>query len=148
MALMKLDEPLRNLEALLDRSPMNWPLAKGARDLWHGIGEWNPRVDINETEQAYVLKADIPGVDKPDLKVMVQDRVLTISGERKEEKRHDNARLHRLERFYGSFSRSFTLPEDADANAMSARTDKGQLEVTIPKCVASPPEQGREIPIG
>lgn len=148
MALMKLDEPLRNLEELLDRSPITWPWAKGSRDLWHGLADWNPRVDINETDQAYVVKADIPGVDKADLKVTVQNRVLTISGERKEEKRQDNARLHRLERLYGSFSRSFTLPEDADASAMSARSDKGQLEVTIPKCVASPPEQGREIPIG
>jgi HSP20 family protein len=147
MSIIKWDESLRNLEGLLDRSTFAWPWAKASRDLWHGFADWNPRVDIQENENTYVLNADIPGVEKADLKVTVEDRVLTISGERKVEHRQDNARVHRLERLYGSFSRSFTLPQDADADAMTAKSAKGQLEVTIPKSVASRPEPGKQIPI-
>ena len=147
MSIIKWDESLRNLEGLLDRYAIAWPWAKESRDLWRGFAEWNPRVDVKEDENAYVLNADIPGVEKADLAVTVEDRVLTISGERKVEHRQDNARVHRLERLYGSFSRSFTLPQDADADAMSAKSEKGQLEVTIPKSVTSRPEQGKQIPI-
>ena len=99
---------------------------------------WNPRVDISESDKGYEVRADIPGVRKEDLKVTLQHGVLTVQGERHQEKKEDNERLHRVERSYGSFSRSFRLPDDADASAMSASAKEGQLTVTVPRKRPSP----------
>jgi HSP20 family protein len=95
--------------------------------------EWAPAADISETEKEYVVKAELPGVKREDVKVTLEDGVLTIQGERKHEKEEKNEKTHRIERFYGSFSRSFTLPDNTDANAVRAESKDGVLSVHVPK---------------
>ena len=126
--------PMREIEELFSRSLHG---ASSRSQSLLGAIDWNPRVDISETDTAYVIKADIPGVAKDDLKVTVENGVLTVQGDRKQEKEEDNKHFHRVERFYGSFTRSFSLPENADATALKAAAKEGQLTVTIPKKAAS-----------
>jgi HSP20 family protein len=95
--------------------------------------EWSPAADITETETEYLVKAELPGVKREDVKVTQEDGVLTIEGERKYEKEEKGEKAHRVERFYGTFSRSFSLPDDADAKAIRAETKDGVLNVHIPK---------------
>jgi HSP20 family protein len=146
MALIKW-ESLRDIEDLLDRYTRSfpWPAGRGSSAL--GLGEWHPRVDISEGEGDYVIKADIPGVAKEDLKVTVENGVLTLQGERKQETKEENERFHRVERMVGSFSRSFHLPEDADAAALRASASEGQLTVTVPKRAASGGSAAVHVPV-
>jgi HSP20 family protein len=95
--------------------------------------QWSPAADISETASEYLVKAELPGVKREDVKVTLEDGVVTIEGERKLEKEDKGEKVHRIERFYGSFSRSFTLPEDADAAAVRADSKDGVLNVHIPK---------------
>jgi HSP20 family protein len=137
-------EPLKEIEELFGRS---WPRPAIRSDQLMGMGDWNPRVDISENDGQYLVKADIPGVAKEDIKVTVDNDVLTIQGERKQEKEEENKHFHRVERFYGSFIRSFTLPEDADATALKAASQEGQLTVTIPKKVLTPSANAVQVPV-
>ena len=123
-------EPLNEIENLFGHA-LNWPMTRSQALL--GVGEWNPRVDISESDGTYLIKADIPGVPKEAIKISMDNGMLTIQGERKQEKEEENKRFHRIERFYGSFTRSFTLPEDADPSAIKASAQDGQLTVTIPR---------------
>jgi HSP20 family protein len=97
------------------------------------MADWTPSADISETDTAYLIKAEIPGVNKEDVKVTLQDGMLTIQGERKMEKEEKNKKFHRIERSYGSFVRSFRLPEDADESAVRAEFKDGMLNVTLIK---------------
>jgi HSP20 family protein len=94
---------------------------------------WAPPADISETEREYLVKAELPEVRKEDLSVTVQDGVLTLTGERRQDKREDNEKVHRIERFYGSFARRFSLPEDADEQAIRAESKDGVVLIHIPK---------------
>lgn len=94
------------------------------------LRRWVPAMDLGETDDAYVLRADLPGLDPDDVKIELHDRVLTVSGERREER---ELGYHRVERSYGAFRRSLTLPEGVDADAITASFDKGVLTVTVPK---------------
>lgn len=96
-------------------------------------GQWSPAVDISETEAEYLIKAELPAVKKEDVRVTVDDRMLTISGERKQEKEQSGEKFHRIESFHGSFVRSFTLPESIDAAAIRAESKDGVLTVHVPK---------------
>ena len=111
------------------------------------MADWNPRVDIVETDTAYEIQADIPGVRKEDLTVTIDHGVLTVQGERQQEKKEDSARMHRVERFYGQFSRSFTLPEDADTAGLKATAREGQLTVTVPRKGPAPSAAPTQVPI-
>jgi HSP20 family protein len=91
---------------------------------------WIPAMDLAEGEDAYVLRADLPGLDATDVSIELQDRVLTIAGERRAE--HESG-YHRVERSFGAFHRSLTLPEGVDADAITASFDKGVLTVRVPK---------------
>ena len=95
--------------------------------------EWRPSADISETRSHYVIKAQLPDVEKEDVHVAVENGVLTISGERKFEKEEETETTHRIESMYGKLSRSFTLPNDADEAAISAKAKNGMLKVRIPK---------------
>jgi len=95
-------------------------------------------MDLVETEDAFMLRADLPGLDAGDVHIEVEDRVLTLSGERKTEQDEKHQGYYRVERGFGSFQRSLTLPEGVDADQVSADFDKGVLEIRIPK-----PEQRR-----
>ncbi|WP_090209324.1 Hsp20/alpha crystallin family protein [Ectothiorhodospira magna] len=95
--------------------------------------DWVPAVDIREEKDAYVLHADVPGVDPKDIEVHMENGVLTISGERKAETKEEREHYKRVERIRGSFFRRFSLPDTADAERISARSVNGVLEVRIPK---------------
>jgi HSP20 family protein len=105
------------------------------------VAQWAPLVDIIEDEKEYLIKADLPEVKKEDVKVTVQEGVLMITGERKVEKEEKNKRYHRVERSYGSFVRSFTLPDDADAGKVNAEFKDGLLKVHLTKSEKAKPKQ-------
>jgi HSP20 family protein len=94
---------------------------------------WTPAMDLVETDKAFVLKADLPGLSEEDVKIEVEDNVLTVSGERKASHEESRQGYYRVERSYGAFSRSLTLPEGVDANSINATFDRGVLEVRVPK---------------
>lgn len=94
---------------------------------------WIPAMDLVEDEEHYVLRADLPGMSEDNVNIELDGNVLTISGERQEESKSEHEGYHRMERSKGSFSRSLTLPEGIDADAISASFEKGVLEVRIPK---------------
>lgn len=94
---------------------------------------WVPPMDLVEDDGRYLLRADLPGVSEEDVKIELDERVLTVSGERKAAVESEQGGVHRIERGHGAFSRSLTLPEGVDGDAISARFDRGVLEVAIPK---------------
>jgi len=96
-------------------------------------GELFPNVDISETPQQYNIRAEIPGMKKEDIKLSINKNCLTLSGEKKEEKKTDNEKLHRMESYYGSFQRSFVLPDGIKADKVEAGFKDGVLTVTVPK---------------
>ena len=96
-------------------------------------GDWVPLVDIVETDKAFVIKVEIPEVNKEDVKVTVDNRVLTIWGERKQEKEEEGRKFHRVERSYGIFNRSFTLPDNVDESEVTASFKDGMLNIQIQK---------------
>ena len=106
---------------------------------------WMPAMDLVETGDHFVLRADLPGLSEEDVKIEVEDDVLTISGERRSEHETKKEGYHRVERAFGSFSRSLTLPRGVNAEQVEASFDKGVLEVRIPKPEESKP---RRISIG
>jgi HSP20 family protein len=94
---------------------------------------WLPAMDLVEAEDHFVLRADLPGLSEDDVSIEIQDNTLTISGERKSEHEQRERGWYRVERQFGSFSRSLALPEGIDADAVTASFEKGVLEVKIPK---------------
>src|SRR6266850_4425624 len=96
------------------------------------VADWSPEVDISEDDHGYLLKADLPEMKKDDVKVTVEDGILNVSGERKTEKEDQKRKFHRIERSYGTFRRSFTLPEDADSTKVTAEFRDGVLKVHLP----------------
>jgi HSP20 family protein len=101
---------------------------------------WAPAVDIQETEKEYVIKADLPEVKKPDVKVEFEEGVLTLEGERRLEKEDKGNKFHKIEREYGKFVRRFALPTQVDANALSAEFKEGVLTVHLPKAANAKPK--------
>lgn len=107
----------------------------------NGMKAWAPRVDVEETDKELLVKADLPGVDPKDIEIQIVDGVLTLKGEKKEQKEEKRKDYHRVERFSGSFFRAITLPAGADAEKVSATTSKGVVTVTIPKKVEAQPKK-------
>ncbi len=103
--------------------------------------DWLPAVDIKETENAYELHADLPGIEPENIDVHAENGVLTIKGERNSEKKDETADYKRVERSYGSFYRRFTLPETADADKIEAKCKHGVLEIVIPKQAKAQPRK-------
>jgi len=132
MALVKWD-PLREVEDFFNRytKAVGWPRT-GTQDIIE-TGDWAPRVDISETDKEFQIKAEIPDVKKDDVKVTLENGVLTIRGERKQEKEESGKKFHRIERHYGSFIRSFTLPDNIDETKIQASFKDGMLNLQIPK---------------
>ncbi len=104
------------------------------------VAQWLPLVDITEDGHEYLIKAELPEVRKEDVKVTVESGVLTISGERKFEKEEKDKRYHRIERSYGSFTRSFSVPDDADDSKVSAEFKDGVLTVRLTKSEKARPK--------
>ena len=102
--------------------------------------DWVPRVDISETDNEFVITAEIPDVKKKDVSVTVENGVLAIRGERKHEKEEHGKKFHRIERHYGSFTRSFTLPDNVDQSKIKASFKNGMLNLKIEKTEAVKPK--------
>ena len=103
--------------------------------------EWSPSADISETDKEYLVRADLPGMKKEDVKVTFSDGVLTIQGERKQHKEESNEKFHRVENSYGSFSRAFSLPDNIKADAIRCESKEGVLSVHIPKSEQKKPKE-------
>jgi HSP20 family protein len=133
-------DPGREMEDMLDlyRRAVGQPRA-GSQEVI-ATGDWTPRVNIAETDKAFEIKAEIPEVNKEDVKVTVHNGVLTVQGERKLEKEEKGKKFHRIERFYGSFTRSFTLPDNVDETKISASFKDGVLNLQIKKTEEEKPK--------
>lgn len=144
-------DPFREFQELSERlnslfSPRYAPANSDAREQALTVFDWAPAVNISETEKAYVVKADLPDVKKEDVRVRHDNGVLTLEGERRQEKREENEKFHRVESSFGKFLRRFTLPEDVQVDAIEAAFKDGALTVTIPKAQPEAPK-AREIQV-
>jgi HSP20 family protein len=106
----------------------------------NGTRSLQPAMDIAETEQGYTLTVELPGLQKKDVKITVEDGVLTLSGEKRRETEQDEKNYHRVERVYGAFSRSVSLPVGVDAGKADARFENGVLTIDLPKTEAAKPQ--------
>ena len=127
-------EPFGSIEGAFGRTPSllgRWPrvLDLGSEK----EVEWSPSVDISETEKEYLFRAELPAVNKEDVNITVDRGMLTISGERKQGQQEKKEKLHCVETFYGSFYRSFSLPENVDTAAIRAESQDGIITVHVPK---------------
>ena len=140
-------EPFRDLVGLQERmNRLFHDSYRGAsretgEDDWALGGSWAPAVDIFEHEGNIVLKAELPGVDSKDVDILVENNVLTLRGERKFDNEVKRESYHRVERSYGAFSRSFTLPTVVDTDKIKAEFNEGVLRVTLPKREEAKPKQ-------
>ena len=138
MALVRWDSSreLSSLQAEMNRlfqSFFDTPSTSSASGGNGGLRRWHPAMDLVETEDHFVLRADLPGVAESDVKVELEDNVLTVSGERRHEQEVKKGGYYRIERASGTFARTLTLPDGVNADAVEASFDKGVLEVRIPK---------------
>jgi len=138
MALVRWD-PIRELDSLQgDMNRLFDRFFEGRAA--NGTGRrWIPAMDLVETDDHLLLRGDLPGMTEDDIEIEVKDSVLTVSGERKAENEERGEGYHRVERAFGSFSRSLTLPQGVDADKVEANFDKGVLEVRIPKPAEAKP---------
>ena len=142
MTLVRWD-PFRELEDVSDRlnrmfSRPALPRTNAKETMF--VADWVPSVDVSETEEGYQIKAEIPDVKKEDVKVTLEKGVLTIQGERKQEKEETGKKYHRVERSYGSFVRSFTLPDLVDEEKVKAEFKDGVLNLQLPKSEKAKPK--------
>jgi HSP20 family protein len=135
-------DPMRDLEEVAERlgRAFGRPTKLRSGDEALTAAEWSPAVDISETDKEYLIKAELPEVKKDDVKVAVQNDILTIQGERKAEKEEKNTKHHRIERSYGYFERSFSLPDDADPAKIDATFKDGVLTVRLAKSEKARPK--------
>lgn len=136
--------PISEFEDMMNRYNRMFGLARAngereGKDLF-SRNDWAPAVDIKETPEAFLVEAELPGMAKEDVKVTVHDGVLTIQGERKSEEESNDKKLHRIERFYGSFTRRFTLPDNVDENSVTAGFKDGLLTLKIQKAEPKEPK--------
>jgi len=141
MAIVKYN-PFRDLRSMQDQMnrllDMAWNRESG-EELREGL--WQPMVDIYEDETSVIIKAEVPGIDQNDIEVRIEDNTLTLRGERKHDQTVQKENYHRVERYYGSFQRSFSLPHSIDQGNVRATCDKGVLTVTLPKREETKPKQ-------
>ena len=130
-------QPIKEIEDLENRLARFFGVAPartttGGQELM-SVAEWSPSVDISEDNKEWLVKAELPEVKKEDVKVTVANGVLTVTGERKFEKEEKDKKYHRIERSYGNFFRSFSLPEGTDGSKVNAEFKDGLLKVHLPK---------------
>jgi len=135
MSLIRWD-PFADMDTMFNRMLSGhfarWPrLALGADE--NRKLEWSPSTDISETDKDYVIRAELPAVKKEDVHVTFEDGMITIKGERKQQKEEKNEKYHRVESFYGAFERTFSLPENVNSDAIRCESKDGILTVHIPK---------------
>lgn len=117
----------REVDSLFDKFINQRPLLSSLRD------EWLPSVDISETKDSVVVKAELPGVDTKDINVSITGGILTVRGEKKDKKEEKDEHRHYVESYHGAFQRSFQLPAEVNADKIDATFDKGVLKITLPK---------------
>jgi HSP20 family protein len=142
-------DPFRELEDVSERlnRMIRRPATQTSGKETMTVADWTPTVDISETDGEYQIKAEIPDVRKEDVKVKLEDGVLTIQGERKQEKEEKGKRYHRVERSYGSFVRSFSLPDLVDEEKVKAEFRDGVLNLHLPKSEKAKP-RAIEVKVG
>ncbi len=143
MTLLTRWEPFRDIVTLQDRMNrlFNDQLSNFGSEESLGSGSFVPAVDVYEDEQGIQLKIEVPGIDEKDIDLRLENNTLTVRGERKVEKDTKEENFRRIERRYGSFVRSFTLPNTVDAENVKAGYDKGVLSIQLPKKEAAKPKQ-------
>jgi len=144
MAIVRWLDPFRDLSSIQERMNQIFEDALArSRGREEGLrsGMWTPAVDIYENNDSVVVKAELPGVEKDQISVEVKDGILSLRGERKFEKEVKEESYHRIERSYGSFQRSFSLPVSVDQEKVTAQFRNGVLEVTLPKKEQAKPKQ-------
>ena len=134
----------RNQVRFFSDDTAGWPFDLGEADHWHVVDHWHPAVDISETEDSLHLRAEIPGMDKKEIKIEIKDHTLTMSGERKFLNGDSKERFRKVERAYGRFFRSIDLPEGVKQDEIKASYTNGILDIRIPKSEAIMP---KEIPV-
>ena len=134
-------EPYREFTTLQDRLNRLFQSSIGDNQDALTTSNFSPAVDVYEDEHAVNLKIEVPGVDEKDLDIRVENNTLTVHGERKFEKEEKEENFRRVERQYGSFTRSFTLPTTVDSEHVSANYDKGVLKISLPKKAEAKPKQ-------
>jgi HSP20 family protein len=132
----EMDDLQKRLSSIFGLAPQR--AATGKEEMT--VAQWLPLVDITEDEKEYLIKAELPEVKKDDVKVTVESGVLTISGERRFEKEEKDRKYHRIERSYGSFTRSFSVPDDADDAKVAAEFKDGVLTVRLAKSEKARPK--------
>ncbi len=144
MAIVRWLDPFRDLSAIQERMNQIFEDALSrsrGRDEGIRTGMWTPAVDIYENSDSVVVKAELPGVEKDQISVEVKDGILSLRGERKFEKEVKEESYHRIERAYGTFQRSFSLPVSVDQENVTAQFRDGVLEVKLPKKEQAKPKQ-------
>jgi HSP20 family protein len=125
-------DPFQESEAFFNRlmpgRVIRWPSLENVQKT-----DWTPSANISETENEYVIRAELPAIKKEDVQVMIDNGVITIKGERKQQKEEKNEKYHRVESFYGNFERSFSLPDDVNTDSIKCDSKEGILTVHIPK---------------
>ncbi len=139
---MQVWNPFQEFENLLERYNKSGARNLGTRmDNDLNFADWAPSVDIEEDKDKYLIRADLPGVKKENIDVKLENGVLSIRGEkRSESETGEGTRNHRTERFYGSFARSFTLPDSVQSDAVEAHYKDGVLSLTVPKAEEAKPK--------
>jgi len=132
----EMQELTNRFSRMLSSSPAR---SIGARESV-AVADWAPSVDISETDEEYLIKAEIPEVEKKDVRVTVQDGLLSIQGERRQEREEKGKRFHRVERSYGTFLRTFDLPDGVDEDKLKAEFKEGMLLVHLPKTEKAKPK--------
>jgi HSP20 family protein len=128
-------DPFADVEAMFSRMvPVRWPRLAPEQNGGRVI-EWSPAADISETDKEYVIRAELPAVSKEDVQVTFDAGVITIKGQRKQRTEDKKEKFHRIESFCGTFERSFSLPENVDAEGISCQSKDGVLTVHLPKTV-------------
>jgi len=142
MALVKYN-PIRELRTMQEQMNrllnLSWNHDLPGEDIMDGI--WQPAVDIYETADSIVIKAELPDVDQKDIDVRIEENTLTLKGERKQDRDVQKENYHRIERYYGSFQRSFSLPATIHQEKVSATCEKGVLTIILPKKEETKPKQ-------
>ncbi len=128
--------PFREIDDLLHRYQQSGLMSASG----NGGLEWSPVVDIKETKKEYLIEAELPGVNKDDVNITINNGILTLKGERHSEKEDKDKKHHRVERFYGHFIRSFTLPEDVAVDKISADSKDGVILLHLPKTKVAAPK--------
>ena len=125
-----------SMDEFIDRFFYGWPSFITESEF-----AWTPRVDVHETDKEIIIDAELPGIDKKNIKVELKDNLLTISGERKEEKTTKNEECCRVERHYGKFERSFGLPDTVQSEKVNAEFKNGMLTLTLTKTEKAQPKE-------